>query len=102
MKKKKKREMGKTLSSMSLLKIVGEKLPPSQRSSLDSLQFIHRLLSPLAKNYMVGSLKTKTACGCLHGGVIELKTKTECGCLHGGVIENEDGVRLPTWLGSLN
>ena len=30
-----KHEMGKTLSSMSLLKIVGEKLPPSQRPSLE-------------------------------------------------------------------
>ena len=30
-----KHEMGKTLSSMSLLKIVGEKPPPSQRSSLE-------------------------------------------------------------------
>ena len=29
-------KMGKTLSSMSLLKIVGEKLPPSQRSRLSS------------------------------------------------------------------
>ena len=32
-----KHEMGKTLSSMSLLKIVGEELPPSQRSSLEML-----------------------------------------------------------------
>ena len=30
-----KHEMGKTLCSMSLLKVVGEKLPPSQRSSLE-------------------------------------------------------------------
>ena len=32
-----KHETGKTLSSKSLLNIVGEKLPPSQRSSLDIL-----------------------------------------------------------------
>ena len=36
-----KHEMGKTLSSVSLLKIVGEKLTPSQRSSLE----IQRLVS---------------------------------------------------------
>ena len=29
-------DTGKTLSSMSLLKIVGEELPPSQRSSLEN------------------------------------------------------------------
>ena len=35
-----KHEMGKTLSSMSLMEIVGEKLPPSQRSSLETGFFV--------------------------------------------------------------
>ena len=41
-----KHEMGKTLSSMSLLKIVGEKLPPSQRSSLE-MKYRHSMLKTI-------------------------------------------------------
>ena len=46
-----KHEKGKTLSSMSLLKIVGEKLPPSQRSSLEKrLSQINALFVALFTN----------------------------------------------------